>query len=256
MKNKHPFWTKLDWRGPRPLTLRELIMKSNFDTMMDIIIAFDPKMSHLGGAFLRAVHCIRDMKVKAHGEDYFLAKCDHEYHEPYIGVLEGMRWHECLGYPVKRAKDLKCTDTKLAAICLWHLTFYGFSPKEKKEEAERYFERAESERRNDEIYLADDLYDDEYIKEAAWSGRTRICDETLERLFTSEEIVEIKRIRKEKLDEENARYDAAEAEERQQLEQETALKMELRKKAEQEKREKWYRKRRQSRWKNRGKKRH
>nr|MCR5657951.1 hypothetical protein [Bacteroidales bacterium] len=127
--------------------------------------------------------------------------------------------------------------------------------KEQKEEAERYFERVERERRNDEIYLADDLYDDEYVKEAAWSGRTRIQDEVLERLFTQEEIVEIKRIRKEKLDEENASYDAAEAEERKQLEQEAALKLELRKKAEQEKREKWYRKRRQNRWKNRRKKR-
>ena len=28
MKNKNPFWMKLDWRGARPLTLRELIMKS------------------------------------------------------------------------------------------------------------------------------------------------------------------------------------------------------------------------------------
>lgn len=255
MKNKHPVWTKLDWRGCRPLTLRELILKSNFDTMMDIIVDFDPKMSNQGGAFLRAVHCIRDMKVKANSEDYFLAKYDHQYNVPYIGVLEGIRWSEYLGYQVKRDKDLHCTDTKLAAICLWHLTFYGYTPKEQKEEAERYFERAEKERRNDEIYLADDLYDDDYIKEAAWSGRTRICDETLERLFTPEEIVEIKRIRKEKLDEENARYDAAEAEERQQLVQEAALKMELRKKAEQEKREKWYRKRRQSRWKNRRKKR-
>jgi hypothetical protein len=46
MKNRHPFWTKLDWRGARPLTLRELIMKSNFGAMMDIIIDFDPKMSN------------------------------------------------------------------------------------------------------------------------------------------------------------------------------------------------------------------
>lgn len=255
MKNKHPVWTKLDWRGCRPLTLRELILKSNFDTMMDIIVDFDPKMSNQGGAFLRAVHCIRDMKVKANSEDYFLAKYDHQYNVPYIGVLEGIRWSEYLGYQVKRDKDLHCTDTKLAAICLWHLTFYGYTPKEQKEEAERYFERAERERRNDEIYLADDLYDDDYIKEAAWSGRTRIQDEVLQRLFTPEEIVEIKRIRKEKLDEENASYDAAEEEERKQLEQEAAMKLELRKKAEQEKREEWYRKRRQSRWKNRRKKR-
>lgn len=129
MKNKHPVWTKLDWRGCRPLTLRELILKSNFDTMMDIIIDFDPKMSNQGGAFLRAVHCIRDMKVKANSEDYFLAKYDHQYNVPYIGVLEGIRWSEYLGYQVKRDKDLHCNDTVLAAHCLWHLTFYGYTPK-------------------------------------------------------------------------------------------------------------------------------
>ncbi len=83
-------------------------------------------------------------------------------------------------------RDCHCTDTKLAVLCLWHLTFYGYIPKEQKEEAKRYFEREESERRNVEIYLADNLYDDEYVKE-----------------------------------------------ERKQLEQEAALKMELRKKAEQ-----------------------
>ena len=256
MKNKHPFWMKLDWRGPRPLTLRELILKSNFDTMMENIVDFDPKMSHLGGAFLRACYCIRDMKVKPHDEDYILAQYDRESNGPFIGVLEGAEWHECLGYPLKRAKDLKCNDTKIAAQCLWHLTFYGFTPKEQEEEAERYFERAERERRNDEIYLADDLYDDEYVKEAAWSGKTRILDEVLERLFTPEEIVEIKRIRKEKLDEENAMMDEADEEERKEKEQEAALKREQRKKAEQERQEKWYRKQRQSRHKRPKKKRH
>ena len=44
MKNKHPFWMKLDWRGGRPLTLRELIMKSNFLSMMDYFTSFHEKM--------------------------------------------------------------------------------------------------------------------------------------------------------------------------------------------------------------------
>lgn len=33
MKNKRPIWTKLDWRGPRPLTLRwskKLLLKIDF----------------------------------------------------------------------------------------------------------------------------------------------------------------------------------------------------------------------------------
>ena len=140
MKNKHPVWTKLDWRGPRPLTLRELIMKSNFDRMM--------------------------------------------------------------------------------------------------------------------VYLADDIYTDEEIKESARLGFSRVRNEVLERLFTPEEIIEIKKIHKKRLDEENARYDAADEEERKQKEQETAMRLEMRKKAERKKREEWYRKRRQSRRNHPKKKRH
>lgn len=252
MKNKHPFWMKLDWRGARPLTLRELIMKSNFEIMMKYIIAFDKKMTNQASHFYRACECIRDMKVK-YDERYFLA--ENNDGAPFIMALEGSFWHHCLGSPVIRAKGLRCSDTQLAAQCLWHLTFYGYTPKEQKEKFDRENEELEKEMRNDELCLCDDIYTDEEIKEFALSGLSKVRDEVLERLFTPEEIVEIKRIRKEKLDEENARYDAAEAEERQQLEQEAALKMELRKKAEQEKREKWYRKRRQSRWKNRRKKR-
>ena len=181
MKNKQPFWMKLDWRGPRPLTLRELIMKSNFDTMMNIIIDFDPKMVNQGGAYLRACYCIRDMKVK-YIEDDILAK--YEYNMPFIYILEGKRWSEWLGSPVRRAKDLHCTDTELAAHCLWHLTFYGYTPKEQKEEAQRYFEREERERRNDENCLADELYTDEEIRFYAKNGWSRIRDEVLEKLFT------------------------------------------------------------------------
>ena len=244
MKNKHPFWMKLDWRGGRPLTLRELIMKSNFRTMMKYIIAFDPKMTNQSNPFYNACECIRDMKVK-YNPDYLLAKDYCGW--PSVGILEGNPWRELIGSPVRRDKNLHCTDTQLAAVCLWHLTFYGYSPKEQKENAKKYFEEVDRQERNDEVYLADDLYSDDYIRECALSGRSRIRDEVLERLFTPEEIVEIKKRRKEKLDAENAERDAADEEERKQLEQEEALKLELKKKAEEEKQREWYRKRRKSR---------
>ena len=96
---------------------------------------------------------------------------------------------------------------------------------------------------------AETLHDEE-IKEFALSGLSKVRDEVLERLFTPEEIVEIKKRRKAHVDAENARRDAADEEERKQLEQEAALKLELRKKAEEEKRREWYRKRRRSRQRN------
>jgi hypothetical protein len=254
MKNKHPFWMKLDWRGARPLTLRELIMKSDFNAMMKCITNFHKKMIGQEPHFYRACECIRDMRVKVRSEDYFLAKYDPEYDVPYIGVLEGISWSENLGYPVKRDKDLHCTDTELAAHCLWHLTFYGYTPEEQRENARKYMENVDRQERNDEVFLADDLYSDDYIRECALSGRSRIRDEVLERLFTPEEIVEIKKRRKERLDAENAERDVAEEEERKQLEQDAALKLELRKEAEEERRKKWYRERRRKRQHNKPKK--
>ena len=251
MKNKHPFWMKLGWRGARPLTLRELIMKSNFETMMKIIIAFDPKMTNQGNHFYRACECIRDMKVK-YNPDYLLAKDYCGW--PSVGILEGNPWRELIGSPVRRAKDLHCTDTQLAAVCLWHLTFYGYTPEEHKENARKYFEKVDRQERNDEVYLADDLYSDDYIRECALSGRSRIRDEVLERLFTPEEIVEIKKRRKAVVDAKIAKMDAADEEERKQQEQEAALKLEQKKKAEEEKRREWYRKRRRSRQRNKRKK--
>ena len=253
MKNKHPIWTKLNWRGCRPLTLRELIMKSNFKAMMKEIIAFDPKMTGQDAHFYRACEYIRDMKVKTHSEDYFLAKYDHQYNVPYIGVLEGVRWSEYLGYQVKRDKDLHCNDTVLAAHCLWHLTFYGYTPEEQRANFDRQNEELERERRNDELFLCDDIYTDEEIKASARLGFSRVRDEVLERLFTPEEIIEIKKNHKKRLDEENARYDAADEEERKQKEQEAAMRLEMRKKADREKQEKWYREQRRKRKHNKSK---
>ena len=250
MKNKNPFWMKLDWRGARPLTLRELIIKSDFDTMMEIIIDFHSKMETQGPHFFRAYEYIKHIKVKYNPEEV-LAK--YEYNMPFISILEGQRWSEWLGSPVRRAKDLRCTDTELAAHCLWHLTFYGYTPEEQKANFDRDNEELEREMRNDELCLLDEIYTDEEIKWFALSGYDRVRDEVLERLFTPEEIVEIKKIRKARVDEENARKDAAEEEERKQLEQEAALKLELKKKAEEERRREWYRKRRRSRQRNKHK---
>ena len=245
MKNPHFPWLKMNWRRQcRPLTLQELILKSDLHAMMEHITNFSERMIGLDRHFYHAVEYIRTMKVK-YNPEFILAK--YEYGGPSVGILEGNDWRKLLGHPVQRAKDLHCTDTQLAAQCLWHLTFYGFTPEEQHAHFEHENEEIERQMRNDEMCLCDDIYTDEEIKEFALSGLSRVRDEVLERLFTPEEIIEIKKRRKERVVAENARRDAADEEERKQLEQETALKLELRKKAEEERRREWYRKRRRSR---------
>ena len=252
MKNNHPHWQRLDWRGARPISLRDLILKSDFGAMMNIIVKYYPNMYNQATGFYRAYMYIKNMRVKC-SEDYFMAKYDQEYNMPCICFLEGSPWEECLGLQARRDKDLHCSDTELAALCLWHLTFYGYTPEEQRANADRENEEIEREQRNDEIFLCDDVYTDEEIKSFAINGWARVRDEVLERLFIPEEIVEIKRIRKEKVDEENASHDAAEEEERMRKEQDEALKLELKKKAARERREKWYREQRRKRNRNKSK---
>ena len=128
MKNAHSPWLKMNWRRQcRPLTLRELILKSDFHAMMEYITNFSERMIGLDWHFYRSVEYIRTMKVK-YDSDYILAKNYNGW--PSVCNLEGNSWHNLLGHPVQRAKDLHCTDTQLAAQCLWHLTFYGFTPEE------------------------------------------------------------------------------------------------------------------------------
>lgn len=241
MKNRHSSGIKVKWRGGKPITIQELIVKSNFNTMMNIIIDFDPKMENQAPHFFRAYEYIKHMKVR-YDEDYYLA--ENSEGKPFIMALEGTGWRNCLGNTIKMAKDLHCTDTELAAHCLWHLTFYGYTPEEQRAKADRENEELEREMRNDELCLLDEIYTDEEIKRFALSGYSRVRDEVLERLFTPEEIVEIKKRRKARVEEENARKDAAEEEERKQLEQEAALKMELKRRAKEEKRRERNRRRR------------
>lgn len=245
MKNSHSPWLKMNWRHQcRPLTLQELILKSDFYAMMKHITNFSERMIGLDRLFYCSVEYIREMKVK-YDPDYILAKNYDGW--PSVSIMEGNSWRKLLGHPVRRAQNLHSTDTQLAAQCLWHLTFYGFTPEEQHAHFEHENEEIERQMRNDEMCLCDDIYTDEEIKEFALSGLSRVRDEVLERLFTPEEIVEIKKRRKERVDAENARRDAAEEEERKQLEQEATLKLELRKKAKEEKQREWYRKRRRSR---------
>ena len=74
MKNSHSPWLKMNWRRQcRPLTLQELILKSDFYAMMEHITNFSERMIGLDWHFYRSVEYIRTMKVK-YDPDYILAK--------------------------------------------------------------------------------------------------------------------------------------------------------------------------------------
>lgn len=149
----------MSWRrGCRPLMLQELIVKSDFGAMMELITKFDKKMTGLDRHFFRAVEYIRHMKLRYNPEPII---AQYEYGGPFVWILEGIAWKDWLNSPIKRAKDLHCTDTALAAQCLWHLTFYGFTPEEQQANAERDMAEIERQMEAGELKSIDDYDVDE-----------------------------------------------------------------------------------------------
>ena len=131
--------------------------------MMEYITAFDKKMVGLERHFYRAVEAIRNMKVKYDPEEII---AEYEYGGPFVIILEGNAWHKLINHPVRRAKDLHCSDTHMAAQCLWHLTFYGFTPEEQRANFEREIEEIERQRAAGELKSIDDYdFDDEDIED-------------------------------------------------------------------------------------------
>ena len=56
---------KMSWRrGCRPLMIQELIVKSDFGAMMELITKFDKKMTGFDRHIFRAVEYMRHMKLR------------------------------------------------------------------------------------------------------------------------------------------------------------------------------------------------
>ena len=148
--------------------------------MMELITKFDKKMTGLDRHFFRAVEYIRHMKLRYNPEPII---AQYEYDGPFISILEGIAWKDWLNSPIKRAKDLHCTDTELSAQCLWHLTYYGFTPEEQQANAERDMAEIERQMEAGELKSIDDYDVDEDNLVMATNKKMRPFDRILIFLF-------------------------------------------------------------------------
>ena len=67
------------------------------------------------------------------------AKLDYDWEKPHLDAhpLEGDLWEVCLAKELVIAPDVNASLGEIAACCLWHTSFYGFTEEQKDETFEK-----------------------------------------------------------------------------------------------------------------------
>lgn len=116
------------------MTLKELLLKHPFATLVQDLIAADPEAHENLYALREAYYdLLRITPADPHGEQIVVTTEveldeDGTEIERYLHAshCEADPWDECLAKEVVFGTDH--TETRVLAQILWHLTFYGFSP--------------------------------------------------------------------------------------------------------------------------------
>ncbi len=126
------------------MTLKELVMKVEFDNLRPYLEKFEPE--HLDNiyAFREAYDILRRMtpaKNEQHEIHVSWSGGEMEGEEKWISVhpMHEVSWKEDLDADIVVADDVHLTDEELAMHCLWEITYWGFSPEEQLETFERKF---------------------------------------------------------------------------------------------------------------------
>lgn len=126
------------------MTFKELINKVSFEDLLPYLMKHEKE--HLDNiyAFREAYDILRNMEPapEYHGEIHVIwvaGESDDE--EKYVRVcyMDDADWDEDLAKEIIVDEGINPELTKLAMYCLWEITYWGFSPKERNETWERKF---------------------------------------------------------------------------------------------------------------------
>lgn len=129
------------------MTFQELLKKADFEKMFEYIAKFYPKTARPKDKkwYKKAYDILMTLTPKAEEGEYARVTnykadqdepCQEEVH-PWCMDLEGCKWEHALGFELEIDDAVKDAPLDMiAGICLWHLTFYGFTP----EQQDEYFD--------------------------------------------------------------------------------------------------------------------
>lgn len=117
------------------MTLKELIMKVEFDSLFPYLKIIESKHADSWCAFREAYDILRNMEaVNNGGEGRALVELNDESKYPTFRIcircLDDNSWDVELAKELVVAEGVEVCDEELAAYCLWEITYYGFAPDE------------------------------------------------------------------------------------------------------------------------------
>lgn len=122
------------------MTLKELITRVNFDALFPYLKEHEPNHLDSLPAFREAYDRLRSMEPNK--DFYGEARVEWSGNEDdkWIDVyhLDGDLWENALAKEIVIADNVHLPIEKIAMLCLWEITYYGFSPDEQKETFESW----------------------------------------------------------------------------------------------------------------------
>ena len=110
------------------MTIIELLQKTEFGRVMDCIARRYPKQGLMRPFYREAWDIILHTEPTITDDPMRVRAIEGGL--PFSIDLEGWKWEKLVGCELELDDDVRCSDEELAAQCLWHLTFYGFTPEE------------------------------------------------------------------------------------------------------------------------------
>lgn len=133
------------------MTLKELIMKYNFDSIKPELEKRDDKINGRFAGYKEAFDILRMMEPdnEFHPEDTPHIEIGWQDSilddgERWIDVYgASCKWENVLAKDIKVANDLDLTENEVLARILWEMTFYGFTPRRREARMEEWLPRKE-----------------------------------------------------------------------------------------------------------------
>jgi hypothetical protein len=111
------------------MTLKELLDRFDFKDVASFIVKYYPKQSQTMSRYKQSFDILRHLEPDAHASNEKIEvvfNCVGDGFYKRVHNCGGDFWKKNLTKEIAVSSDIALTDSEIAALCLWELTFYGF----------------------------------------------------------------------------------------------------------------------------------
>lgn len=123
------------------MTLKELLLKVQFENVAPFIVRHYPELSHCMAGFKMAFDGMGNtVPTDANGETIEVELCTEEGEDPYLSAyhVDNDVWENVVGREVVIDSNVTASFEEIVAVILFEATFFGFTPTDRNETFEEW----------------------------------------------------------------------------------------------------------------------